>query len=154
MSTGLSSLFHLSLSLTCGKGQSSSLCLSAAAKLCTLFSLDLSHLCPGASQHESTRHTQTSPSGANTLHRIRPPAPGTTSPSSDPPAWRLPAGLLHLARRIVARWGALPGHTRRAAFLPTGSYADAAPSPLAAGRRRKIHTQNRSLEHRISGCRR
>ena len=128
--------------------------LSPVRQSSALSSLSISLLCPGASQHESTRHTQTSPSGANTLHRIRPPAPGTTSPSSDPPAWRLPAGLLHLARRIVARWGALPGHTRRAAFLPTGSYADAAPSPLAAGRRRKIHTQNRSLEHRISGCRR
>ena len=56
--------------------------------------------------------------------------------------WRLLAGQLHLARCIVAHRGAPPGHTHCAAFLPAGSYTVtvAAPSPLAAGRRRKVRT--------------
>ena len=42
-----------------------SLCLSPVRQSSALSSLSISLLCPGASQHGSTRHAHTSPSGAD-----------------------------------------------------------------------------------------
>ena len=97
-----------------------SLCLSPVRQSSALSSLSISLLCPGASQHESTRHThRIRPTRCLPTGLFRPAAPGATSTWSDPPAWRLPGGLLHLARRIVARRGGSVGPHQPAAAPPS-----------------------------------
>ena len=134
-----------------------SLRLSPVRQSSALSSFSISLTCAPA-------HLSMNPLGTR-KHLLLVPTPctGSARPRPVPPPHR------QIRRRGASRRPAPPGAPhrcppgglcratpagRRATFLPAGSYVDSAPSPLAAGRRRKIHTQNRSLEHQISGCRR
>ena len=108
-----------------------SLCLSPVRQSSALSSPSISLLCPGASQHGSTRHAHTSPSGANSCAGYArrgafPPVCSARPRPAPPPHGRIrprgafPAACSTWRAASLPAGGALSGHTRRPPrHLPT-----------------------------------